>query len=306
MDVKIVNVVGGLGSQMMAYGLSKALKQMAPTSRVICDFSAYHEFGGVEHNGPELNRVFGITEDRTPWPLSHVLHSSRIHYRAIRKALLYSSVLKIHSAEEKAYNYDETVFAQKGFVQYHQCWTSWLYLEPVKHELKKDFAFPALSSSDKSNLALLESIRRAQSVALHVRLGDYRKSKILGGVVGSQYYRKAISVICREVRNPHFFVFYNEPSAALHELGLNDLPCDVVSCNEAADSWKDMLLMSECKHHVIPNSSFSWWGAYLSKNIGQVVVAPRIWANPVSGIELRDMNLPSWTIVDNGHQEPML
>jgi len=112
-------------------------------------------------------------------------------------------------------------------------------------------------------------------VSLHIRRGDYLSSGFIATTEMS-YYQKAIALIKEQVESPVLYVFTNDPGWVEHEFK-PELPYKIVSGNTGADSYKDMLLMSLCKHNIIANSSFSWWGAWLNKNASALVVAPQQW-----------------------------
>lgn len=115
-------------------------------------------------------------------------------------------------------------------------------------------------------------------VSIHVRLGDYVTGKAASKMSGSctpDYYRRAIDTMDRALDEPLYFIFSDEPQRAAELLGFPDR-CIVVagSPDRPAD---DLALMSACRHHIIANSSFSWWGAWLNPASDKFVIAPRLW-----------------------------
>lgn len=296
--MKIVNVVGGLGSQMMAYSLHLALKKSYPAEKVICDFTAYHKYNRIDHNGSELKRVFGLQEDSLPAYIAPILHSRNIFPRAIRKLLTLSGAIKYHDAIQEKYNYDESVFRRDGTIVYWQCWTSWKYFLGIENQIRDAFKFRPIE--DPRNIEVHKKILSENSISLHVRRGDYIGNKILGELIDINYYLKALDIISKKTSNPHFFIFSDDPDwVAKNLLKEINAPITQIDWNKGSKSYLDMQLMSSCRHHIIPNSSFSWWGAYLAKSEGQLVVAPKNWSDHSTGIELKDMNLPEWLVIEN-------
>ena len=119
-------------------------------------------------------------------------------------------------------------------------------------------------------------IREDNSVAVHIRLGDYIQIRELyGNICTEEYYRKAIQYIAGRIENPVFYVFSDEPER-VGDL-LSDYQCCVIEENRGTDSYKDMYLMSKCRHHIIANSTFSWWGAWLDDKPDKIVVTPSKW-----------------------------
>jgi hypothetical protein len=112
-----------------------------------------------------------------------------------------------------------------------------------------------------------------------VRRGDYInnvKNNATYGECSLDYYRAAIAYISERVVRPYFFIFSDDISWVQDNLKL-DVPCQYVEHNYGVDSYNDMHLMSLCRHHIIANSSFSWWGAWLNSRPEKIVVGPRKW-----------------------------
>ena len=153
----------------------------------------------------------------------------------------------------------------------------------------KAFTFPAFN--DKENLSLLEKLD-GNSVALHVRRGDYIGNKLYQGICDLDYYHAAIEKMCTYVTPSVFCVFSNDIGWCREHLEQYiKAPVVYVTWNTGAESYRDMQLMSCCAHNIIANSSFSWWGAWLNQNSSKVVIAPKRWLN----MEECDFTLPdSW------------
>lgn len=132
---------------------------------------------------------------------------------------------------------------------------------------------------------LLNEIRNTNSVALHIRRGDYVSNNAAAkfhGLCEMAYYEAAVNALKVRFSDIHVFVFSDEPAWAKTHLRL-DVPTFYVDANPTDKGHIDLELMSHCRHHVIANSSFSWWGAWRSQSAGQVVHAPRRWfADPTT------------------------
>ncbi len=146
--------------------------------------------------------------------------------------------------------------------------------EGIRNELLEAFAFPSL---DPGNEALKELILKSNSVAIHARTRHFQYG--MGTILDRDYYIKAARYIRKKSGEPlAFFVFSDDPAWCrrnIEKLGLseNDKVC-FVEGNAGADSYKDMQLMSYCKYHIIPNSTFSWWAGWLSQREGKMMVTP--------------------------------
>ncbi|OAV72399.1 Glycosyl transferase family 11 [Bacteroidales bacterium Barb6] len=139
--------------------------------------------------------------------------------------------------------------------------------------LRKSFQFNRSLLSHKTN-NILPDIESSQSVSIHIRRGDYLQGdniNVFVNLCASSYYKNAIHYIEENINNPSFFVFSNDIDWVKNNM---DIPnATFVSWNKKEDSWQDMFLMSMCKHNIIANSSFSWWGAWLNNNEDKIIIA---------------------------------
>jgi len=154
----------------------------------------------------------------------------------------------------------------KPFLNYYEDYfQSEKYFADCKEEIRKEFQF-------KENLQIPDG----ETVAIHIRRGDYVKFADIHLVCTPIYYEKAITYIQNKVENPIFYVF----SEDLEWVGQNiNIPSDsiFVDYNPNMPSSHDMQFMSLCKHQIISNSSYSWWAAWLNQNPDKIVVAPDKW-----------------------------
>jgi hypothetical protein len=163
-----------------------------------------------------------------------------------------------------------------GYLQGY--WQSERYFLKHASTIRKDFTFR--QSPSGQNADLMRTILDSAAVSIHVRRGDYvsnPKTFANHGICTPEYYFNAIDIMRQRVPNARFFAFSDDPQWVTSVLAPR---CDgmiVVDHNQAEDSCNDMQLMSLCRHHIIANSSFSWWGAWLNQNPDKIVVAPRNW-----------------------------
>ncbi|GAB2698807.1 alpha-1,2-fucosyltransferase [Mucilaginibacter koreensis] len=157
------------------------------------------------------------------------------------------------------------------------------YFRHIRDIISEEFTFPHLNERD----ALLENeIKDSHNpVSVHIRRGDYLKPAVgaYHGVLPVKYYEDAAAVIEQQITSPSYFIFSDDIHWC-HE----HLSCfnhgRFISAN-SRESWVDMYLMTLCRHHIIANSSYSWWGAWLSKHPKKVVIAPEKWfSNQTSNI----------------------
>ncbi len=122
-------------------------------------------------------------------------------------------------------------------------------------------------------------------------MGDYVNHPIHGGICTMDYYQQAIDIMKSKIVNPKFFIFSNDIEWCHSHLKLADAV--YITGNKGENSYRDMQLMSMCKHNIIANSSFSWWGAWLNNNPDKIVIAPAKWFNDPK-INTRDLIPDDW------------
>jgi hypothetical protein len=149
-------------------------------------------------------------------------------------------------------------------------------------------------------LARIEQSRLPVSV--HVRRGDYLKpgTTEVHGILGEPYYRQAIDHIRTAVgEEVEFFIFSDDPAAAEQLLNFVSASRLVHVRGDPERPWEDMALMARCQHHVIANSSFSWWGAWLNHSSTKNIVAPRAWfaATQLDRLNTTDLYPSGWVLI---------
>ena len=273
--MKIVNILGGLGNQMFQYAFALALKQRWPDDAVAIDTAAFR--GYPLHNGYELDRIFNLTLPiATPGEVWKVNYPTP-HYRLWQFRSHILEGWKV-TKERESMVFQQEALDTSGPRYYEGYWQSERYLKEARDLILREFKFP---SFDGQNLALADSIRGKTSVAVHVRRGDYLKSDKFRGLADLDYYRRAFNHMIEETNPDIFLIFSNDIDWCRENIGPLSAGREVVyvDWNTGADSYRDMQLMSICDHCIIPNSTFSWWGAWLNQNPAKTVVAPKYWSN---------------------------
>lgn len=275
--MKIVNILGGLGNQMFQYALALALKHKEPKQKICIDPRAFH--GYSIHNGYELKRIFG-----TELPEATIGEVMKVAYPFLNYRLwqIFRMLPKRSSMkyEWESMAYDERVFNNDKDEYLIGYWQTERYFLPVRQEILKAFSFPSFESGS-ANDVLNKELQQKNSVSVHIRRGDYMKISNTSGICTLDYYKKAIAQV-KEVISPNLFVIFSDDiDWCLEQFGsiIGDLDIKYVDWNKGKDCFRDMQLMSLCKHNIIANSSFSWWGAWLNQNPNKVVIAPSRWMN---------------------------
>ena len=271
----IVGMIGGLGNQMFQYALGRALS----VEQNVClrlDVSGFESYR--PHRDFELARVFGVTtplcsrRDRVSvlgWRGNDLVF--RLFTRR-RMALVRGPQLIV----EPHFHYWESLPRSQRECYLVGFWQSEKYFSSIAPLIRRDFAFAAPLAG---NSKWVEKMSSCESVSVHVRRGDYAsdtRTHTTHGLCDLEYYERAISCIAARVPSPEFFVFSDDPLWARDNIKLGNR-CHYVDGNVELRSYDDMRLMSLCKHHIIANSTFSWWGAWLNARQEKIVVAPERW-----------------------------
>lgn len=265
----VSRLIGGLGNQMFQYaaGRALALRRGVPFRVDRRGFASYktHAFG--------LDCFRADVKDAPADQLPGAAAESRIN-RLLRPFL--RGPVRVHP--EKAFTFDPQVLALPDNTYLDGYWQSEQYFNDQAAAIREDFTVRHPPSAE--NQRWLERIAASNAVSLHVRRGDYVTNPSANAVHGTcdlDYYRRAVD----HLRNasgadPAIFVFSDDPDWVAANL---QLPFDMhlVRNNDAATNYEDLRLMSACRHHVIANSSFSWWGAWLDPAPDKIVVAPKRW-----------------------------
>ncbi|MGY3211148.1 alpha-1,2-fucosyltransferase [Mucilaginibacter sp. HD30] len=290
MDVIII--FNGLGNQMSqyAYYLNKKQKSKSVYLLNLCESKS--------HNGFELGNVFGIIVKEN---IITYFFKLIFKFLTVNKYLFLTiplrQVLKKMNCRIIYENFDYTfkpeyLLPSAGITFFYGGWHSEKYFNASETIVKNTFEFTHFDDNDILNIEHLDNIHHSNSVALHVRRGDYLNTEnisIFGNISTKKYFENAISIMNGSIDNPHYFVFSNDVEWVKVNLDIKNVT--YVTNNSSKDSWKDMYLMTQCKHNIISNSTFSWWGAWLNSNEKKIVICPAKYLNNDIVSEIYS---PSW------------
>lgn len=169
---------------------------------------------------------------------------------------------------------DARAYYKKYYFYNHCYFMGWFqneaYFRDIRKELLRDFR---PRKKIKVSKEFREILLHRNTVALHVRRGDYRK---MGLDLNLSYYRSAIQYVNKHVENPVYIIFSDDIKWVKEKLSIGAETYTISDFGQFAD-YEELLLMSYCKHNIIANSTFSWWGAWLNRNQNKIVVAPKNW-----------------------------
>ena len=290
----IVRFKGGLGNQMFQYVLLKQLEKNYGQKNIKADFSYFtkgHDFFEDRISMLDIHVNRASAEDMKEVCL--LPHNQRIHTWHYYIPLFIEEILNRKYYLEK----DESFKDLNTLLNYHVLdgyWQSWQYTKGVEDIIMKDLRIIEKCSDATRRQA--DVISNQNSVFVGVRRGDY-----LTGKNAKHYYQlprdyhvKAVQYIAERVENPVFHIFSNDIDWAKKNLSFNNLNVVYREQSSQISDVEEMQLMTTCKHAIIPNSTFHWFGAYLIDNPQKIVVRPeKVFCDGSP----EDLYPPTWTII---------
>lgn len=269
----VTRLRGGLGNQMFQYAAGLRLA-CARGTRLLLDTSPLCDPGCHTPRsyalGPfRLSAGRASPEELAAFGRSRRSLASRLARRLGRRPDA--------AAVERHFHFDEEVLALPDGVCLRGYWQSERYFADAADRVRRELRLERPPTGRNAELAA--EIAACNAVSLHVRRGDYVSDPVanaMHGVCSLDYYRRATELVVGRVPDATFFVFSDDPGWTRDHLQLPG-KATVVDHNGPAAGHEDLRLMSLCAHHIIANSSFSWWGAWLDPRPDKIVVAPERW-----------------------------
>lgn len=298
----IIQLAGGLGNQMFQYALYLQLKCLGREVK-IDDVSGFAEDAQRE---PAL-APFGISYERpAKKELQVMLDSSMLPWQRVRR--------KLFGRHKKAYFEASKLFIPEVLtwddIYLEGYWQSEKYFHAAAKQVRETYDTDRViewlrqggmwdggsergrggdDTGIKSAAQYLNEINNECSVSIHVRRGDYLTSEnqaLYGGICTDAYYAEGIRQMRERYPQCRFYLFCNDKeweSGGIWEA--DDIEKVVLPKNQKNTDYAEFVLMSRCKHHILANSSFSWWASYLNPDSEKKVLAPGQWLN---GVDCRD------------------
>lgn len=291
------HLCGGLGNQMFQYAVGRAvsLRLQVPLCLNISAFAT--AAGGPAHARwrlPLFPRAVGPGVSVSATPPSWLHACLRRISRFVRAPLRRHIPLFPHIVTEPRFGYWHGIESLAAPCHLYGYWQSENYFSRYADQIRKDLAFPDVPAGGPQALAARIKACPA-AVSVHIRRGDYVSDPSAAarhGLPGAKYYRAALARIRAQAGEATIFVFSDEPQWAREHFDPCGHALEVVDLDLPAAPQHDMHLMALCRHHVIANSSFSWWGAWLGEQ-GGVTIAPARWfADP--GVNTEHICPPTW------------
>lgn len=272
----IIKVNGGLGNQLQQYALYEKFKSLGKTVKL--DFSWFQQAN--KNRDLELDYFPNVQyQICTKQEYQDIVGKEAGLGKYLNK-LSQKTGLREKSTYIEHQMYDETIFGLDNKVL-EGYWACEAYYADILPDLRIKLKFPL--SDNPLNVEMLGVIKKCNAISLHLRRGDYlekENQEMFGGICTDAYYERAIACLCGKVENPHFFVFSDDPEYAEEVYGKSvqdkypNAVFTIVDINHGKDSFYDMMLMSQCKHHICANSTFSFWGARLCDTPNGIKIRP--------------------------------
>lgn len=286
----IVRLRGGLGNQLFqyAFGRSVSLSRGVP---LLLDGSLLEEEDSANTRRPYALGPFNISArliDRAE-AIALGVPTSRVGLWFARRARRFRGTQYVR---ERHFGYDaEILELARSRAIFEGYWQSEYYFQSCGEKIRKDL------TSEESPLVqqISEEVGTGRSVSVHVRRGDYVTNPVAArfhGLCSSSYYERCFQFIESIVDEPRYYLFSDDQDWIVREVGRFPRAVVPVSSRYCLNAHEELLIMSRCRHHILANSSFSWWGAWLDERSDSVVVAPALWFQ--SGISTSDLIPVRW------------
>ncbi len=270
----ITKICGGLGNQLFQYAAGRSLAHNRGVE-LLLDLS-WFEHRPSSNTAREFELCRYEIQARKPKGREKLwlkLHQGRF---LSRMPLL---PRRWRHFREKAFAFDPRILELPDNTYLDGYWQSYKYFSDIAQQIRTELTPKAVLGDMDQAVAKEISHANCQAVSLHVRRGDYVTNPAAAkthGLCGISYYEDAVRKVASILADPHFFVFSDDMEWVRNNLALPG-KVSYVEHNGAERAFQDLRLMSLCDHHIVANSSFSWWGAWLRNNEDGLVIVPTEW-----------------------------
>ncbi len=264
----IADLRGGLGNQMFQYAAGRALSLRLGVTLGLYDHNCKSEII------PSQLGQFNIQVENIPKSLLPPSRSSNGFLWMLWKL----GLTKPKVFRQGGLGYNPKFEEVTDNIYLRGYWQSERFFQDCKDVIRSDFEF--ITQPTGLNLEIHQEILETESsISLHVRRGDYldQKNKSIFSRCSQEYYEQAVGLIAEQCQiTPKVYLFSDDPEWVSNHFKL-PFEMRAITHNPADKAIEDLRLMTACKHHVIANSSFSWWGAWLGQNPNKITVVPARW-----------------------------
>ena len=286
-----IRLWGRLGNQLFQYSFGRALSE-----RTGEDLYFYVLEKNISNESVSLCNFNGKIKFLKPPEIKNLYHfyGNDLLVRIERKLTSILPFIHRRIYIEKRTGYTE--IAPSSSVGYDGYWQSYRYFSGIADQLRQELK---LKDSVVLPAGLEGEISGSTSVAIHIRRGDYlsRSGRSIYGYCGPDYYRRAIGHISGKVPDASFFVFSDDIEWVSRNFTFFPEETIYVAHTPDPSDCIDISLMRKCRHNIITNSTFSWWGAFLGDQKDKIVIAPGNWYINVPGFIISDLIPSEWILI---------
>lgn len=264
----ISKIIGGIGNQLFQYAVGRALAHLNNTSLKL-DVSSFDKDALRNFSLQYFNAKIDYASEKE---IMHLIPSNSLdkvfqHFLPVKSRKIY---------KEKYFHFDENVLRLGPNVYLRGYFQSEKYFMVIKDIIRNEFRLRDEKTKPCEEIAM--QMAETNSISVHIRRGDFAKDEktmAYHGILGIDYYSSAFEIIQSKIPDPIFYFFSDDIDWVKQNF---PFPGSIyVSGNLTNDPLQDLYLMTQCKHNIIANSSFSWWGAWLNNKNDKIVIAPDKW-----------------------------
>jgi len=290
----IVKISGGFGNQLFQYAAGKSLAEHHCTELKL-DLTAYNKTQKRKYELDRLNITAtpATTKEIDVFTLDKYPNCVRSFIGRLQERKPYY-LRKIY--QEQYFYFDPNFFRAPANVYLAGYWQSEKYFKNIDSVIRNEFKIVVPPKG--KNVEMINTIQNENAVSLHVRRGDYAentRTRDFHGLCSMDYYHRACEKLGRTIAAPHFFVFSDDMAWVRANLRISG-SVTFVGHNNIETAFEDFRLMCRCKYHILANSSFSWWAAWLCENRKKIVIAPQKWFNH-NDLDTKDLFPEGWSTI---------
>ena len=283
----IIKLKGGLGNQLFQYALGRSIA-ITQHKEVKFDLSWFDNFKRRKYSLCHFNTRVNIANKKEIISLKK--WERRDGYKYLPLNLLRKK--SASHVKETGCCFKEEILKVPNNTYLDGNWQHEMYFKAIENQIRKEITLKKKAGSIFNNL--VQVINKSNSISLHVRRGDYTTEKVqrILQLCTLDYYHRAISSMEDKVSQPTFFVFSDDIKWCKDNIKLKSSAIFV--SGKGLEDYEELILMSKCRHNIIANSTFSWWGAWLNDNPNKIIIAPRKWFS-TADMEQCDIIPHTWT-----------
>ena len=272
----VQQINSGLGNQMFQYSFG-LLVEKRTSETVKLDYSAFYS---LESDTVRVPRIEKFQIHLKPADKNDIASICKFQHRGNSLSLGYKiGIFAEDKLNRKYFREPNRAYIDPGklidYDFFDGYWQSWRYVEEVKYQVATEYK-PNYSLSDNTQ-ATKDKMENENSVFVGVRRGDYAAEKEHYGSFTSEYYLQAMDYISRRVKDPVFYIFSNDIEWCKTNLDWGTYKVKFRDQELQTDDFEELMLMASCRHAIIVNSSYHWWGATLIKNPKKIICCPEKW-----------------------------